>query len=212
MVRMMLPKILPPTYRGTAVRYLYYLSSTLHWSPAVVENGNGHHSASVSGLEPVEVRMSVPVWTMPNSSGLVSEELPGDHYGSNGIVPPFPLEIEIQWKEKGDEYSWAWASDLNFGYEDNMGSGHDSESSTMTSPTKSGSLEPTFERALSFSSQPATPKSLGKDTMEPALPTPHLKKTDEFMPSSSQLSFDSGSSALLLISISQCFTLFVIRC
>jgi hypothetical protein len=53
MVRMMLPKILPPTYRGTAVRYLYYLSSTLHWSPAVVENGNGHHSASVSGLEPV---------------------------------------------------------------------------------------------------------------------------------------------------------------
>ncbi len=23
-----------------------------------------------------------------------------------GIVPPFPLEIEIQWKEKGDEYSW----------------------------------------------------------------------------------------------------------
>jgi hypothetical protein len=50
--------------------------------------------------------MSVPVWTMPNSSGLVSEELPGDHYGSNGIVPPFPLEIEIQWKEKGDEYSW----------------------------------------------------------------------------------------------------------
>jgi hypothetical protein len=156
--------------------------------------------------------MSVPVWTMPNSSGLVSEELPGDHYGSNGIVPPFPLEIEIQWKEKGDEYSWAWASDLNFGYEDNMGSGHDSESSTMTSPTKSGSLEPAFERALSFSSQPATPKSLGKDTMEPALPTPHLKKTDEFMPSSSQLSFDSGSSALLLISISQCFTFFVIRC
>ncbi|CAM6038986.1 unnamed protein product [Sphagnum compactum] len=211
MVRMMLPKILPPTYRGTAVRYLYYLSSTLHWSPAVVENGNGHHSASVSGLEPVEVRMSVPVWTMPNSSGLVSEELQaGDHYGSNGIVPPFPLEIEIQWKEKGDEYSWAWASDLNFGFEDNRGSGHDSESSTMTSPTKSGSLEPAFERALSFSSQPATPKSLGKDTMEPALPTPHLKKTDEFMPSSSQLSFDSGSSALLLISISQCFTLFVI--
>ncbi|CAM6016522.1 unnamed protein product [Sphagnum balticum] len=210
MVRMMLPKILPPTYRGTAVRYLYYLSSTLHWSPAVVENGNGHHSASVSGLEPVEVRMSVPVWTMPNSSGLVSEELQaGDHYGSNGIVPPFPLEIEIQWKEKGDEYSWAWASDLNFGYEDNRGSGHDSESSTMTSPTKSGSLEPAFERALSFSSQPATPKSLGKDTMEPALPTPHLKKTDEFMPSSSQLSFDSGSSALLLISISQFFTLFV---
>ncbi len=103
----------------------------------------------------------------------------------------------------------AWASDLNFGYEDNRGSGHDSESSTMTSPTKSGSLEPAFERALSFSSQPATPKSLGKDTMEPALPTPHLKKTDEFMPSSSQLSFDSGSSALLLISISQCFTLFV---
>jgi hypothetical protein len=53
MVRMMLPKILPPTYRGTAVRYLYYLSSTLHWSPAVVENGNGHHSSSVAGLEPV---------------------------------------------------------------------------------------------------------------------------------------------------------------
>ncbi len=37
-----------------------------------------------------EVRMSVPVWTMPNSSGLVSEELPGDHYGSNGGCLKFP--------------------------------------------------------------------------------------------------------------------------
>jgi len=35
--------------------------------------------------------MSVPVWTMPNSSGLVSEELQaGDHYGSNGGCLKFP--------------------------------------------------------------------------------------------------------------------------
>jgi hypothetical protein len=53
MVRMMLPKILPPTYCGTAVHYLYYLSSTLHWSPTIVENGHDHHPASISGFEPV---------------------------------------------------------------------------------------------------------------------------------------------------------------
>lgn len=52
-MRMMLPKVLPPTYRGTAVRYLYYISSVMHWTRAVVENGLGPTSAMIAGLEPV---------------------------------------------------------------------------------------------------------------------------------------------------------------
>lgn len=51
MVRMMLPKVLPPTYRGTAVRYLYYVTTTMHWSFNVVENGHGTTPAVNSALE-----------------------------------------------------------------------------------------------------------------------------------------------------------------
>ncbi|KAJ7229432.1 hypothetical protein O6H91_Y460000 [Diphasiastrum complanatum] len=49
LVRTMLPGVLPPSYRGTAVRYFYYLTVSLNWRHAIAEN-NGHFKGSYSTL------------------------------------------------------------------------------------------------------------------------------------------------------------------
>lgn len=51
MVRTMLPKVLPPSYKGTAVRYVYDITVSIQWTYTIVENGHGpspqQHTASV---------------------------------------------------------------------------------------------------------------------------------------------------------------------
>lgn len=42
MIRVQLPKILPPSYRGTSIRYFYYVHCTISGRWLVLENG--HHN------------------------------------------------------------------------------------------------------------------------------------------------------------------------
>jgi hypothetical protein len=51
MVRTLLPKVLPPSYKGTAVRYLYYITVSIHWTYTIV--GNGHGPSPQLHLAPV---------------------------------------------------------------------------------------------------------------------------------------------------------------
>ncbi|KAK0596964.1 hypothetical protein LWI29_020572 [Acer saccharum] len=41
-VRAMLPSILPPSYKGTTIRYLYYIKSTLSARWLILDNGHTH--------------------------------------------------------------------------------------------------------------------------------------------------------------------------
>ncbi|KAK0596077.1 hypothetical protein LWI29_012597 [Acer saccharum] len=41
-VRAMLPSILPPSYKGTTIRYLYYIRSTLSAKWLILDNGHTH--------------------------------------------------------------------------------------------------------------------------------------------------------------------------
>ncbi|CAI5975357.1 unnamed protein product [Closterium sp. NIES-65] len=87
-LRAQLPRVLPPSYRGTAVRFHYQL--TLGGEVGGGGAGKGE-----------EVRVPLRIWTLPNLSGLTVEELDSDdHYGVGGIVPTAPVEVDIQWRER----------------------------------------------------------------------------------------------------------------
>lgn len=120
-IRTTLPKVLPPTYRGTAVRYHYYLSVMVKRRPdAVPAAGNGA-AAEVPPAPPpvVEARVPIRVWVLPNKSGLTTEELGAeDHYGTGGIVPVTPVEVEIRWREKITRSSWVAAAEPSGGGDD----------------------------------------------------------------------------------------------
>jgi hypothetical protein len=51
MVRVALPGVLPPTFRGIVVRYLYYITAAIRWTRCVAENGHGPLLLLTSSLE-----------------------------------------------------------------------------------------------------------------------------------------------------------------
>lgn len=159
LVRTVLPRLLPPSYRGTVVRYLYYLVVSLQWSVSVTKIGHSGSSSSKRSLSPVEVRTSLNIWTLPNNSGMTGEELQTKDYW--GIVPQFTLTVEIYWKEKDDENDWARASDVLSEIEDENAS--QSAESAQLSPVK-GSLEMSFDHVLQLQSPAVTPKVTSKET------------------------------------------------
>ncbi|KAJ7555588.1 hypothetical protein O6H91_05G045900 [Diphasiastrum complanatum] len=151
LVRTMLPGVLPPSYRGTAVRYFYYLTVSLNWRHAIAEN-NGHFKGSYSTLatSAVETRIPLVVWTLPNFSGLTRDELTArDTYGIGGIVPVVPVEVEIQWKEKDIGVNWVRTSDDSPNSEFELAS---KNKDGAVHGTLKGNLAGFFEHSLSLQS------------------------------------------------------------
>jgi hypothetical protein len=75
MVRTLLPKVLPPSYKGTAVRYLYYITVSIHWTYTIVENGHGpspqlHLAPVVSSAKRDTLYMKMGVLRVHVSSSL----------------------------------------------------------------------------------------------------------------------------------------------
>eukprot|EP00250_Pteridium_aquilinum_P010279 c19265_g1_i1 orf=108-1523(-) len=160
LVRTVLPKVLPPTYKGTVIRYLYYLVVGLQWSIAVIENGNIGHFTPKTTLSPMEFRTFLNIWTMPTNSGLTIEEPQTKDYW--GIIPQSAVQVEIYWKEKNDENDWARASDVLSEIEDEDAS--QSAESVLHSPDK-GSLMMSFERGIQLQSPVVTPRAASKESL-----------------------------------------------
>ncbi|KAI5060933.1 hypothetical protein GOP47_0023438 [Adiantum capillus-veneris] len=159
LVRTVLPKVLPPTYKGTVIRYLYYFVVSLQWSIAVIENGNIEHFTPKTTLSPKELKTFLNIWTLPTSSGLTAEEPQIKDYW--GIVPQSAVQVEIYWKEKNDENDWARASDVLSEIEDEDAS--QSTESLFQSPDK-GTLMMSFEKGIQLQSPAATPRAVFKDS------------------------------------------------
>ncbi|MCO5584642.1 hypothetical protein L7F22_038573 [Adiantum nelumboides] len=157
LVRTVLPKLLPPTYKGTVIRYLYYFVVGLQWSIAVIENGNIEHFTPKTTLLPMELKTFLNIWTLPTSSGLSTEEPQTKDYW--GIVPQSAVQVEIYWKEKNDENDWARASDVLSEIED-----EDASQSTESLLDK-GSLMTSFERGIQLQSPATTPRAVFKDSL-----------------------------------------------
>lgn len=50
-VRTVLPSIIPPSYRGATIRYIYYVKSTLSGRRLILENGHSHMESSKDLIE-----------------------------------------------------------------------------------------------------------------------------------------------------------------
>lgn len=147
LIRVALPKVLPPSFRGTVARYLYYLVVILRGRRVNFKNDH-----SLSQFTPLHLESRIPlnIWTLPNNSGVMNEDGQSkDYLGANGIVPTSPLRVEIFWKEKENDSDWARANELMCGTEDDYGG---------NSHVK-GSLDLLFERSLVLQSPVATPRS-----------------------------------------------------
>ncbi|MQL87198.1 hypothetical protein Taro_019741 [Colocasia esculenta] len=145
-VRAELPKILPPSYRGTTVRYMYYVRSTICGRWLVLENGH-HDREPVNDLIQLEARQPLQIWGTQKSSSIFSEENQVD-----GIAPATPAQMDIYWKEKNVDSEWVRAIDTLDGFEEGYDSSRDEISSVSSyNPTK-GNIDLALRTSLSMQS------------------------------------------------------------
>ncbi|KAJ6678150.1 hypothetical protein OIU85_008713 [Salix viminalis] len=138
-VRTLLPSIIPPSYRGATIRYIYYVEGTLSGQQLMLDNTNSHRESS-KDLIKMEVRIPLQIWVAQNSNGLIVEEGQSD-----GIVPPATIQLDIYWKEMDGDNEWARANDLDDGIEE----GSLSLQSVARSSNKDASFTEGGRRSLS---------------------------------------------------------------
>ncbi|XWS54333.1 hypothetical protein CRYUN_Cryun10bG0080900 [Craigia yunnanensis] len=148
-VRAVLPSIIPPSYKGATIRYLYYIKSTLSVRWLILENGHSSEE-SVKVLTEVEARVPLQVWVTQKRNGLVMEDGQSD-----GIVPATTTQTDIYWKEMNGDSEWARVSDMYDGVEEGNESSKDEISSVSSYNPSKESLYKTFGSSLSLQSTAA---------------------------------------------------------
>ncbi|XP_022743133.1 uncharacterized protein LOC111294180 isoform X2 [Durio zibethinus] len=141
-----LPSIIPPSYKGATIRYLYYVKSTLSVRWLILENGHSSEE-SVKDLTEVEARVPLQVWVTQKRNGLVM----GDGQ-SDGIVPATTIQTDTYWKEMGGDAEWARVSDMYDGVEEGYESSRDEISSVSSYNPSKENLYKTFGSSLSLQS------------------------------------------------------------
>ncbi|XP_010500566.1 PREDICTED: uncharacterized protein LOC104779262 isoform X1 [Camelina sativa] len=147
MVRAVLPQIIPPSYKGATLRYLYYIKSTLSGRWMALENSQFYKDSTKDFIE-VETRIPFQVWVIQKNNGLLLEDDQID-----GIVPTSTIQTEIYWKEMDGDSEWTRANDAYDSGEDGYDSSRDEISSVSSYPNKSN-LNRTFGSSLSLNSGP----------------------------------------------------------
>ncbi|KAJ6841436.1 uncharacterized protein M6B38_306115 [Iris pallida] len=141
MVRAELPKNLPPSYRGTAIRYIYYARSTLHGRWLVLENGH-RDKESNDELIRLEARVSLQIWVTQQSNNLLSE----------GALPTEASQMDIFWKEKDADCEWVRANDISDELEEGYDSSRDEVSSVSSFNPARRSADMSLKSSLSLQS------------------------------------------------------------
>ncbi|XP_043691324.1 uncharacterized protein LOC122642012 [Telopea speciosissima] len=157
-VRTELPKIIPPSYRGATIRYLYYVRTTLSGQWLILENG--HSSMERKDLIQLEARAPLQIWITQKTSSLLNEE--GQY---DGILPAMTIQTDIYWKEKDADSEWARANETFDGVEEGYESSRDEISSVSSYNPAKGNLERAFGSSLSLQSSAA--RSSNKDLSYP---------------------------------------------
>ncbi|XP_039118221.1 uncharacterized protein LOC120254145 [Dioscorea cayenensis subsp. rotundata] len=140
-VRAELPKVLPPSYRGTTIRYTYYVKTTLRGRWLMLENGQ-HSRESADGQVQLEARAPLQIWVTQKTYNLLSE----------GGLSVATDQMDIYWKEKDSDSEWTRANEIVEGFEEGYDSSRDEISSVSSyNPTK-GNLDLSFRSSLSLQS------------------------------------------------------------
>ncbi|KAF7844967.1 Rgp1 protein [Senna tora] len=153
-VRTLLPGIIPPSYKGSTIRYLYYVKSTLTGEWLTLDNGQSR-AESLKDVNNMEVRIPLQVWVNQKSSGLLMEE---------EIVPSTTVQMDIYWKEMDGDADWIRANDIFDGVEDGYDSSRDEISSVSSYNPMKENLHRSFGSSLSLRSSSA--RSLSRDLLE----------------------------------------------
>lgn len=148
-LRINLPTIIPPSYRGSTVRYLYHVKSEM--SGKYVNMKDGHpHGESMQKLPDIEARLPLQIWVTEKTNGLLNEET-----GTNGIVPTTTILLDVYWKDMGAESEWARANETFDGEEEGYESQRDDISSVSSYNPAMGSLQKAFGSSMSLPSSAA---------------------------------------------------------
>nr|GMD77649.1 uncharacterized protein LOC109175964 isoform X2 [Ipomoea batatas] len=187
-VRTILPSIIPPSYRGATIRYLYYVRSTLRGQYLLV--GNGHfREESIRDLAELETRIPLQIWVTQKGNGLQNDE--GE---TDGIVPTSTIMLDVYLKEMDGDSEWAKVNETFDGIEDDYDSMRDEVSSVSSYSTMKENIHKTFGSSLSLPSSSArsSRKDLsyleGHSSIPSPLTLPRL--------SVAEISFDSGVDGL----------------
>ncbi|XP_044490532.1 uncharacterized protein LOC123214665 isoform X2 [Mangifera indica] len=156
-VRTELPSIIPPSYRGTTIRYIYYVKSSLSGRWLIMDKGNTYRE-SEKDITQVEARIPLHIWVTQQSNGLLMEE--GQH---EGIVPITTIQMDLYWKEMVGDSEWAKANEIYDGVEEGYASSRDEISSVSSYNPGKESMLKTFGSSLSL--QSSTARSLTKDIL-----------------------------------------------
>lgn len=156
-LRCALPNIIPPSYRGATIRYLYYIKVSLAARWLVLENGHSTGD-SLTDLTEVEARVPLQIWVTQKRNGLLNEE--GQ---SEGIVPATTIQTDIFWKEMDGESEWVRANDAYDGVDEGYESSRDEISSVSSYNISKENMHKTFGSSLSLQSSSA--RLSNKDVM-----------------------------------------------
>ncbi|KAL3845618.1 hypothetical protein ACJIZ3_003021 [Penstemon smallii] len=171
-VRTLLPSIIPPSYRGATIRYLYYVRTTLSGQYLILENGPSH-GESIQDFTELEARIPLQIWVTQKNNGLLSEEGRPD-----GIVPVTTVLLDVHWKEMSADSEWAKMNEALDGVEEGYESSRDEVSSVSSFNTVKEDINRTFGSSLSLQSLRSSNRGSlyveGRASISPGMALPRL--------------------------------------
>ncbi|XP_043817600.1 uncharacterized protein LOC110625572 isoform X2 [Manihot esculenta] len=192
-VRTVLPSIIPPSYRGATIRYIYYVKSTLSGRRLILENGHSHMESSKDLIE-LEARVPLQIWVTQQSNGLLMEDQ------IDGIVPATTLLLDLYWKPMDGDSEWARANDDN-GLEEGYDSSRDEISSVSSYNPAKESIHKTFGSSLSLHSFTARSSNAshieGGRTSLSTLAPPRLSVAEVLYASGADISSPDKSASIV---------------
>ncbi|CAL2240698.1 unnamed protein product [Prunus armeniaca] len=194
-VRSFLASIIPPSYKGATIRYMYYVRSTMSGQWLILENAHSR-GESIKDFPEMEARVPVQVWVTQKTSGLVMEEGQSD-----GIVPSATIQMDMYWKEMDVDSDWVRANDTYDGVEEGYESSRDEISSVSSYNPMKENINRTFGSSLSLqsarSSNKDSPYLEGERTsLSSNLALPQLSVAEVLYDTGADLSLPLNSSAI----------------
>ncbi|WOK95297.1 hypothetical protein Cni_G04004 [Canna indica] len=142
MIRIELPKVLPPSYRGISIRYIYYVRGTITGSWFILEN-NDHSGRHSNDLIQVEARTPLQIW-ISQKNNLLTED------GNLAIIAD---QLDMLWKEKDTDSEWVRANENLDVLEEGYDSSRDEVSSVSSyNPSRGNPDLPHHRSSLSLQS------------------------------------------------------------
>ncbi|XP_062184202.1 uncharacterized protein LOC133888100 [Phragmites australis] len=162
-VRMELPNILPPSYRGISIRYIYYVRSTLFGRSIVLGNEDQNNGPMNSVIQ-LEARAPLQIRVSQKSSNLLNEE---------GRLPFSIDQLAIFWRVKDEDSEWTKANDKT-----DLEEGYDSSKDEVSSVSSYNPSNANHESSLrnsssmqSLSSHLSTSEPLYNQVERPSFPS-----------------------------------------